>query len=279
VSNAHYKGFKNSLKPIMRQETVEAINDVFRNGASALNLLKADHVFVNDELARFYKLRGVHGSEIRKVSIKESDRRGGLLTQGTFLIGNSDGINSHAILRGVWLTDILLDDPPPEPPKNVPPFDETIPGFDKMTLNQKLEAHRNYDACRSCHNRIDPWGVAFENYDASGAWRDRVLIIADEGKKKKVRSYLEIENSSVLPSKHKINGMSDLKNYLLKHRKDDFAKGLVKNLLSYALSRDVDFYDKALVEALKEKFIQQNFSVATLLEEIVLSEAFNKGTI
>jgi hypothetical protein len=112
----------------MHRETYEAVNDVFRSGSSALNLLKADHVFVNQTLAGFYKLRGVRGEEFQKVAVDETSHRGGLLTQGTFLIGNSDGMNSHAILRGVWLADMILHEPPPDPPANIPPLDESIPG-------------------------------------------------------------------------------------------------------------------------------------------------------
>ena len=178
VDGNYYPRFKDSIKDLMRQETIEAVNDVFRNGAPALDFLKADHVFVNQTLAGFYRLRGVQGDEFRKVAVNEKSHRGGLLTQGTFLIGNSDGMNSHAILRGVWLAEVILNDPPPDPPANVPPLDESIPGFDKMTLNEKLFAHRNNAACKSCHQQIDPWGIPFENYDASGAWREKVLMVS-----------------------------------------------------------------------------------------------------
>ena len=283
VDTAYYKGFNDSLKDLMRQETIESTNDVFRNGAPALDLLKADHVFVNDTLARFYKLNGVKGSDFQKVRIKPSDNRGGLLTQGTFLVGNSDGANSHAILRGVWLTEIILDDPPPAPPKTVPPFDETIPGFDKMTLNQKMFIHRNNDACRNCHNKIDPWGIPFENYDASGAWRDKVLLIAStenakKGKAPKIeKGFLEIERKATLPSKVTVDGMDELKNYIIKNKAKDFAKGLTKKLLSFALSRDVDFYDADLIKELNNKFVNKSYSVPELIQEIVLSEQFQKG--
>ena len=162
----------------MRQETIETVNDVFRNGASALDLLKADHVYVNQTLAAFYQIKGVRGQDFRKIAVGQKDNRGGLLTQGTFLVGNSDGMNSHAILRGVWLTEVILNDPPPAPPKNVPPLDESIPNFDRMTLNEKMFAHRNNDACRNCHQKIDPWGIPLENYDASGAWREKVLVVS-----------------------------------------------------------------------------------------------------
>ena len=197
VDRTYYPRYRETLKPFMRQETVAAVNDVVRQGASALDLLKADHVFVNQPLATFYGLRGVRGDEFRRVKVPADRHRGGLLTQATFLIGNSDGMNSHAILRGVWLAALILDDPPPDPPANVPPLDESIPGFETMTLNQKLFAHRDNAACRSCHQQIDPWGLPFENYDASGAWREQVLVVSkttkrvQQGQKKRRKTVFE----------------------------------------------------------------------------------------
>jgi hypothetical protein len=284
VDRNYYPKFNEPLKQAMRRETIEAVNDVFRNGSSALNLLKADHVFVNQTLAAFYKLRGVRGDDFRKVAVDENGHRGGLLTQGTFLVGNSDGMNSHAILRGVWIAEVILNDPPPDPPKNVPPLDESIPGFDKMTLNQKLFAHRNHAACRNCHQKIDPWGIPFENYDASGAWREKVLVVSKVPGKRKNRkkpvfenSYVEIERESTLPDGATVDGIGELKDYLVDHRKHEFAKGLTVRMLAYALSRDIDYRDEDLVNHLVHTFEQNNYSVPILIREIVNSEHFRKG--
>ena len=289
VDGNYYPRFKDSIKDLMRQETIEAVNDVFRNGAPALDFLKADHVFVNQTLAGFYRLRGVQGDEFRKVAVNEKSHRGGLLTQGTFLIGNSDGMNSHAILRGVWLAEVILNDPPPDPPANVPPLDESIPGFDKMTLNEKLFAHRNNAACKSCHQQIDPWGIPFENYDASGAWREKVLMVSkvanppteQPGGKKRRRkkpvfekSYLAIEREATLPDGATVDGVDRLKQYLVDHRKHDFAKGLVERILACALSRDIEFHDEDLVNRLVDRFEQSQYSVPTLIREIVQSGPF-----
>ena len=285
VDANYYPRFKDSMKDLMRQETLEAVNDVFRNGAPATDFLQAGHVFVNQTLAGLYRLRGVQGEQFRKVAVDAKSRRGGLLTQGTFLIGNSDGMNSHAILRGVWLADVILNDPPPDPPANVPPLDESIPGFDKMTLNEKLFAHRNNEACISCHEKIDPWGIPFENFDASGAWRDKVLVVSktaklvETGKKKKKkpvfdRSYVAIERQATLPDGMTVDGIESLKEYLVKHRKRDFAHGLVERILAYALSRDVDFHDEDLIDELVDEFEQNNYSVPELIINIAKSTVF-----
>ena len=284
VDRNYYPRFKDSLKESMRQETVESVNDVFRNGSSALDLLKADHVFVNQSLAAFYRLKGVRGPGFKKVPVKDGDNRGGLLTQATFLIGNSDGMNSHAILRGVWLAEVILNDPPPEPPKNVPPLDESIPGFEKLTLNEKLFAHRNHAACRNCHQKIDPWGIPFENFDASGAWRQKVLVVskaADTPKKAKKpvfeKDYVAIHRQATLPDQVTIDGIGELKDYLVQHRKHDFAKGLVERLLAYALSRDVDYHDEDQVQQLVDRFEANNYSVPMIIRDIVQSEQFQRG--
>ena len=290
VDRNYYPKFKDTIKDLMQRETYEAMNDVFRNGSPALDLLKADHVFVNQTLASFYKLKGVRGEEFQKVAVDEKSHRGGLLTQGTFLIGNSDGMNSHAILRGVWLADVILHDPPPDPPANVPPLDENIPGFNKMTLNQKLFAHRNNEACRSCHRKIDPWGIPFENFDASGLWRTKVLVVSkaseppkgQEGAPKNAKkptfekNYLEIERKSTLEDGVEVDGIEKLKEYLINHRKRDFAKGLVERILAYGLSRDLDFYDEELVDELVDHFEGSNYSVPELIEEIVSRKTFSK---
>lgn len=287
VDKNYYPKFKEPLKELMRQETIEAVNDVFRNGASAIDLLDADHVFVNQTLSAYYQMKkGVRGDEFRKVPVDEEHNRGGLLTQATFLIGNSDGMNSHAILRGVWLSEVILNDPPPDPPKNVPPLDESIPGFDKMTLNEKLFAHRDNDACKGCHQKIDPWGIPFENYDASGVWRDKVLIVSKEtvqtevpGKKKRKRtvikkSFVGIDREATLPGEVAIDGVSELKEYLVTHRKHDFAKGLTERILAYALSRDIDYHDEDLVDQLVDSFEKNKYSVPVLIRDIVQSDEF-----
>ena len=284
VDTNYYPDFKVTLKELMRQETMEAVNDVFRNGSPALELLQADHVFVNQTLAAFYQIKGVQGEEFRKVAVNEEGKRGGLLTQGTFLVGNSDGMNSHAILRGVWLAEVILNDPPPEPPANVPPLDESIEGFDKMTLNEKLFAHRDNAACRNCHQKIDPWGIPFENYDASGAWREKVLVVSKApGKRKKrkksafEKSYVEIDRESILPGGTTVDGVGELKEYLVKQRQRDFAKGLTERILAYALSRDIDYHDEDLVNRLCESFEKSSYSVPALIREIVNSEQFRRG--
>jgi hypothetical protein len=275
VDNDYYKTFKQGLHmPLLRQEVIESVNDVFRNGQSALNLIKSDHVFINDKLAKLYDIPNVKGNSFRKVKLAANSVRGGLLTQGAFLVSNSDGISSHSVKRGIWLIEKILNDPPAPPPKNVPDFDDTIPGFDSLTLNQKLAKHRDNDACRNCHSKIDPWGLMFEHFDASGAWREQVMVKAPAKKKK--ATYSPVESTGKLPGGLTINGTNELKNYLIKEKKEQFARGLTEKLLSYALWRDIAFYDREMVQDLNQKFIKSGYSVSILLEEIALSKKFQR---
>jgi hypothetical protein len=159
-----------------------------------------------------------------------------------------------------------------------------------MTLNQKLFAHRDNEACRSCHRKIDPWGIPFENFDASGIWRTKVLVVSkaseppkgEEGSAPKPKnpafekSYLEIERKSTLEDGVEVDGIEKLKEYLINHRKRDFAEGLVERILSYGLSRDVDFHDEELVDELVDHFEGRHYSVPELIEAIVSSETFSK---
>ena len=291
VDRNYYPKFKDTIKELMHKGNLRSRERrLSQRFPRSRTCCKADHVFVNQTLASFYKLKGVRGEEFQKVAVDEKSHRGGLLTQGTFLIGNSDGMNSHAILRGVWLADVILHDPPPDPPANVPPLDENIPGFNKMTLNQKLFAHRNNEACRSCHRKIDPWGIPFENFDASGLWRTKVLVVSkaseppkgQEGAPKNAKkptfekNYLEIERKSTLEDGVEVDGIEKLKEYLINHRKRDFAKGLVERILAYGLSRDLDFYDEELVDELVDHFEGSNYSVPELIEEIVSRKTFSK---
>jgi hypothetical protein len=159
-----------------------------------------------------------------------------------------------------------------------------------MTLNQKLFAHRDNEACRSCHREIDPWGIPFENFDASGLWRTKVLVVSktsglpkdQESEQKKAKkpsfekSYLEIERKATLPDGAEVDGIEKLKEYLVNHRKRDFAKGLVERILAFGLSRNLDFHDEELVNELVDHFEGSHYSVPELIGKIVSSETFSK---
>ena len=214
----------------------------------------------------FYYLRAlvlskVHGNHFRKVNIAPESKRGGVLTQAGLLAMNSDGKDSHPLKRGIWLLENLLHDPPPPPPPAVPEIDLTDPEILKMTLKERMEDHRNDPACSSCHSKIDPWGIAFENFDAIGSWRETV-----DGK--------PVDSTSYLYQKSELAGMFGLKSYLLQNRQDQFARAMVHKLASYALGRPLTFSDRAEVEQITKQLRQEGDGLQTLIFLLIESDLF-----
>ena len=176
---------------------------------------------------------------------------------------NSDGKDSHPLKRGVWLLERILNDPPPPPPADVPEIDLADPKIAQMTLKQRIEDHRNHAACMSCHIKIDPWGIAFENFDALGGWRSEA-----NGK--------PVEATSTLSNKQKINGVDGLKRYLLANRQDQFVGAVVHKMTTYALGRPLTFADHSSVQQIAADLRQRGDGLATLVELIVMSDLFQK---
>jgi hypothetical protein len=164
--------------------------------------------------------------------------------------------------RGVWLLERILKDPPPPPPADVPEVDLTDPRILEMTLKERIADHRNKPACISCHSRIDPWGIAFENYDALGAWRTNI-------KNKPV------DATSVLFNKQELAGVDGLKLHLLAERQDQFARAMVYKISAYALGRPLTFADHADVDELTAQFRKQGDRLADLVHLVVSSNLFN----
>jgi hypothetical protein len=201
------------------------------------------------------------GNHFRRVRLEPQHRRGGLLTAAGLLAMNSDGKDSHPLKRGIWLLENLLNDPPPPPPPAVPEIDLADPEIAKLTLKQRIEDHRNHAACLSCHAKIDPWGIAFENFDAVGSWRSQI-----NGK--------PVDASSLLFNKQELDGMDGLKRFLLTNRQDQFARAMVHKLATYALGRPLTFGDRASIDQITADLRKQNDGLATMITLIVTSELF-----
>ena len=221
----------------MQHEPIALFAQMLRDDASVLDFIHCDYAMVNERLARHYGLSGVHGNHFRRVSLRKGFRRGGLLTQAGLLAMNSDWPDSHPLKRAIWLLESVLGDPPPPPPPAVPQIDLADPEIAKMTLKERIEDHRNHAACMSCHVKIDPWGIAFENYDALGQWRDEI-----KGK--------PIDASSELFNHQTLDGMDGLKRFLLHSRQDQFVQAIVSKLATYALGRPLAFADRAEIDAI-----------------------------
>lgn len=253
------------LKEAMQREPIALFEEMLRNDESVLNFIDSDYTMVNERLARHYGLTGVQGNHFRRVALAADQRRGGLLTQAGLLAMNSDGTDSHPLKRGVWLLESILNDPPPPPPPAVPEIDLADPEIAKMTLKQRIEDHRNHAACMSCHAKIDPWGIAFENYDALGRWRDQV-------------NGQPVDASSRLFNNEPLDGIDGLKHYLLANRQDQLVRAMVYKLTTYALGRPLTFSDRAGIDQITGDVRQQGDGLATMIRTVVASELFQSPT-
>ena len=246
----------------MQEEPVAFFHTLLQENGSIIDLIHADYAMLNERLAQHYGIKNVYGNHFRKVAIPQDSHRGGLLTQAGLLAMNSDGKDSHPLKRGIWLLENLLHDPPPPPPPAVPEIDLADPEILKMTLKERMEDHRNDPACMSCHAKIDPWGVAFENFDAVGSWRDKI------GEK-------PVDSSSLLFNKQKLHGMEGLKRFLLDNRQDQFTRAMVYKVTSYALGRPLSFSDRSEIEAITADLRQKGDGLTELITLIVTSDLFS----
>jgi hypothetical protein len=245
----------------MKQEPVALFVEMLQHNRPIMDFLHSDYALVNDRLARHYGLPEVFGDQLRKVKLPDEIKRGGLLTSAGLLAMNSNGKDSNPLKRGIWLLENLLNDPPPPPPPAVPEIDLADPEILKMTLKQRMEDHRSDPACYSCHSKIDPWGIAFENFDALGQWRDKIA-----GK--------PVDAASVLFNKDELRGMKGLKDYLRVNRQDQFARAMAHKMAAYALGRPLTFGDRAEVDRITTELRKRGDGLATLVFLIVKSDLF-----
>ncbi len=269
VNRDYYPGFDDSLKQHMRGETQAFFAELIREDLSAMNLLSSQFTMLNEPLAKHYGMEGVLGREFRRVELQPDSHRGGLLGHASILLSNSTGADSHVVRRAVWIRDRLLNDRPAPPPPDTPPLDDADPKFAKLSVREQLEIHRDREACASCHRGIDPWGIALENFDAVGLWRNEI--------RRKVGNEFEtlpVKAADVLPGDQKLEGVESLKRYLTTARKDDFARSLVTRLVTYALGRRMELSDQATIDELMEGFAANDYRLRGLILSIVTSDLF-----
>jgi hypothetical protein len=254
-----FKDFDESLRYAMRRETELFLHHMVSQDGSVLDILDADYTFMNERLARFYGIPGITGPEFRRVDMSRNRRGGGILAHASILTISSYSTRTSPVVRGKWILENLLNAPPPPPPPSVPALDDTKVG-ESASLRQQLEAHRKSPACASCHSRMDPLGFGLENFDAVGAWRDM------DGK-------IPVDSSGALPGNRLFHGPVELKK-LLKDDRAAFVRGMTEKLMTYALGRGLERYDRALVASIADKLPAQNYRFSQLVLEIVNSYPF-----
>lgn len=267
-----YPDFRPDLSHDMRSETEELFAHILRNDLSARHFITSDFVMLNNRLARHYGIEGVYGGEFRPVALSGDHalRRGGLLSQASILMANSTGRNSNPIKRAVFLRKRLLNDPPAPPPPNVPELKTADPDFARLPIREQLKAHVNDSACADCHRGIDPWGLALEEFDAVGKWREKIVWPVGGGK----TIELPVDAKATLPDGREVNGIAQLREYLWEHRREKFARALVSKLLVYSLGRSLEFSDEAAISALTDEFVKNEMRVGKLLQAIVATPMF-----
>jgi hypothetical protein len=253
-----YPAFDNNLRLSMRRETDLFFESIVREDRSILDFVDGKYSFVNERLARHYGMTGVTGPEFRRVDLGDP-QRGGVLTQASVLTVSSYPTRTSTVMRGKWVLENLLGAPPPDPPAGTPRLDEATVGA-TGSLRQQMEAHRTNQTCASCHARMDPIGFGLENYDAIGAWRTA------DGK-------FAIDASGSLPDGRSFEGPAGLKTILGADR-DAFAECLTEKLLTYALGRGLERYDKRTVKSIAGRLAASDYRFSALVEEIVRSLPF-----
>ena len=268
--NPEYFNFTEKTKDLFEEESIQFVHHVMTGNLSITNFVDSDFAVLNPALARHYRIPDVSGG-FQIHPLKKEHHRGGLMTQASMLFGNSTGAETHPIKRGVWVLERLLDDPPPPPPPNVPDLPEPEAKDEAtLSLKERLIEHAQVESCRDCHSKIDPWGVAFENYNALGQWRegtsDRLV--------KNPHQSVSIDPSTELRNGTKIQNLDDLKHYILTEKKPQFRRAVVRKVMSYSLGRYLEFSDRSAVDSICKNLEQDGDSFQTLLKQIVLSEPF-----
>ena len=257
--NGIYRGFNDEVRAAMRRETLTFFAGVMRENMPVTSLIDADFTYLNEPLAKFYGMGGVEGNRFRRVSLKGTPR-GGLLTHASVLTVTSNPTRTSPVKRGKWVLENLLNTPPPPAPPNVPELER---GKLVGTLRERMEQHRQNPACATCHHMMDPLGFALENFDAVGRWRTR------DGRN-------EIDASGALPDGTHFNGVDDLRRLLTGPRKEQFIGCLAEKLLTYAIGRGTEYYDKCAIDQIVQKCRAKEDRFAYLIAAIIESDPFQK---
>jgi hypothetical protein len=253
-----FPDFDDNLRQAFERELELFVGSVIAEDRSVLDLMTADYTFVNERLAKHYRIPNVYGPDFRRVSLKQDARRG-LLGKGGVLTLTSHADRTSPVVRGKWILDNLLGTPPPPAPAVVPPFPEEVPGV-PTTVRARMEQHRSNPACAGCHRVMDPLGLALENFDAVGAWRTRESGIA-------------IDASGELTDGTKIDGVAALRDALVR-RPDVLVGTMTEKLMTYALGRTLEHQDMPAVRAIVRSAARDDYRFSSLVRGIVSSVPF-----
>ena len=257
-----YPSFDNELAEDYKRETELFFNSIVREDRNVLDLLNADYAFVNERTARVYRVPNITGPAFQRIKVADENRRG-LLGQGSVLMQTSIADRTSPVQRGKWIMEVLLGSPPPAPPPNVPPLEDTKAATDtgkNLSVRERMEEHRKNPTCASCHRVIDPLGLSLDNFDVVGAWR-----IKDNG--------VGVDTTGKLYDGTALNGPVSLRQALMSHS-DVIIRNFTDNLMAYAIGRRVEYYDQPTVRTIVKKAAQSDYRFAAFVMGIVNSPAF-----
>ncbi|MGD8323746.1 MAG: DUF1592 domain-containing protein, partial [Gammaproteobacteria bacterium] len=253
--------FDRQLRDAYKTELMMFVESILLRDRSVLDLLRADHTFVNDRLAIHYGLPDVQGSRFREVTLADPNRWGLLGKPGIQMI-TSYANRTAPVLRGAWILEHITGTPPTQPPPDVEALPETEEGGIALTVRERLESHRRNPTCNSCHGILDPIGFALENFDAIGRWRERDQDAGDV-----------IDSSGVLVDGTPVSSAHELNEALLA-QPGMLVQALTENLLTYALGRPLAYYDMPTVRAISRRAARENYRFGSIVEGVVASDAF-----
>ncbi|MBS1827033.1 MAG: DUF1592 domain-containing protein [Acidobacteria bacterium] len=251
-----YPDLTRDTRAELRHEPIRFVEYLLRNNLPVRNLIDSDFIVANETVASYYGIGDKTESGFQFVAINHGRRElGGVLTQAAIMAGLSDGRESNPVKRGAWLARKIVAEPPADPPPNVPALKEDPDA--KLTLRQRIEQHRNQPGCRQCHSQIDPWGVAFEQFDAGGRLKKE-----------------QVDASSTLPDKTEVAGIYDLKRYLSQDRIDQVAFSVMKHLATYATGRTLSYNEVSTLKQEGAKLRATNYRMRDMIHYIVNSNMF-----
>ena len=253
------------LETAFEKETELFVGSIFESDGSVMELLTSNRTYLNERLALHYHIPNVRGGEFRAVTVP--DYRRGLLGKGAVLMTTSYANRTSIVLRGAYVLDKFLGTPPQAPPPGIPAFAESQEGAEQLTVRARMEQHRAQPSCNACHAIIDPIGLAMENFNALGQWRDKDI---DAG--------TPIDANGKLADGTPVHGINDLRNHMVANA-PQFVETFTGNLMSYGLGRGLEYYDMPTVRAIARATARDNYRFSAIVLAIVNSDAFREDQI
>jgi hypothetical protein len=269
-NSEEFPDFDDNLRQAFENESLLFFQSIVKEDRNVLDLMTADYTFLNERLARHYRVPNIYGSQFRRVTLTDDARRG-LMGKGAVLMVTSHVDRTSPVVRGKWILENLLGAPPPAPPANVPPLNENPQREGKvLSMRERMEEHRASPVCANCHKLMDPIGLSLENFDAIGAWRVRDgSDVSSLG--------TPIDASGVLLDGTKVDGVVALRKALVR-QPDVFVGTLTEKLLIYALGRGTNYYDMPALRSIVRESAKQNYRFSSLILGIVRSTPFQQRT-